>query len=270
MSSVRTGPCDWPLVDEIGCSALQDIEPELADAIVETATSLLWNWTGRVFGLCDLVVRPCKENCDPSTYYGLSGIPSSLWSNAPFLPVLYNGQFYNVSCSRKCRRRCTCSSTSEIGLPGPVDSIVSVEIDGVILPSSSYMVDNRHFLVRIDGEQWPTCQDMGLPPGSDGTFTVEYRWGTPVPKGGQVAASVLACEMAKATLGRECELPQRIQSITRQGVTMALVDSFEGLELGRTGIWMVDSWVTSVMNSRRRSRVLSPDTAPLRVRTDNQ
>lgn len=257
MSSIRTAPCDWPLVDELACSALDELDYGLRDAIVETASSLLWNWTGRVFGLCEVEVRPCRPDCASTTYLGLAGIPSNLWRGMPFLPVLINGEFYNLRCGRGCDE--LAAQAREIGLPGPIDSIVSVTVDGEILDPSAYRIDNRAWLVRTDGGTWPTCQNLDAPAGDPDTFTVVYRWGTPVPKGGQVAASILACEMAKAATGRDCELPQRVQSVTREGVSVAILDSFEGLEAGRTGIWLVDSWVTSVTNAPRRFRVMSPD-----------
>ena len=264
---VRTEPTEWPLVDELTCSALSDVDEPIRDALVRTATSLLWNWTGRVFGTSEITVRPCRKDCAPSTYLGIAGIPSSTYQNAPFLPVLLDGEFYNVTCRRKCRDGCGCSSVEEIGLPGPVDSIVEVRVDGEVVDPSAYRVDNRTYLVRMDGDKWPTCQDLSKPAGEQDTWEVTYRWGTEVPMGGKVAASILSCEMAKASLGRECSLPQRLQSVTREGVTVSILDTFEGLEAGRTGIWLVDSWVTSVTRSPRRSVVLSPDTYKARVET---
>lgn len=268
MSSIRTSPCEWPLTADYPCNALDEIEDEdLRDAIVTTAQSFLWNTTGRVFGLCEIAVRPCREDCHPTTYQGYAGIPSPQYANRPFLPVLIDGEFFNLKCGGRCKKSCGCRHLREIGLPGPVDSIVEVLVDGEVLPSSSYRVDNRYWLVRTDGEDWPSCQDLEADVTEPNTFQVTYMRGTPVPAAGQLAATILACEMAKSALGRDCELPQRVQSVTREGVTVAILDSFEGLEAGRTGIWLVDSFVTSVLNTPRRSRVLSPDTKPARVRT---
>lgn len=267
MPPIRTAPCSWPLIEELACPDLDQVDEPIREAIIETATSLLWNWTGRVFGECELTVRPCRQDCEQTTYHGWAGVPSSQWLNQPFLPVLINGEFYNLRCSRTCRD-CGCGNTPEIGLPGPVSEILAVTVDGEVIDPSAYRIDNRSWLVRTDGHRWPTCQDLGKPLGEPDTWSVDYRWGTPVPKGGQVAASVLACEMAKATLGRNCELPQRVQTVTREGVSMTILDTFEGLEAGRTGIWMVDSWVVSVTKSPRRAQVLSPDVGPGRVRTD--
>lgn len=264
---VRTEPTDWPLVEDLACTALDEVDEAIRDALIRTATSLLWNWTGRVFGTSEIAVRPCRKDCAPSTYQGLTGISSSTWANSPFLPVLLDGEFLNLTCRRKCRDGCGCSSVEEIGLAGPVDSIVQVRVDGEVLDPSAYRVDNRTYLVRTDGGKWPTCQDLSKSPGEVDTWEVTYRWGTDVPMGGRVAASILSCEMAKASLGRECSLPQRLQSVTREGVTVSILDTFEGLEAGRTGIWLVDSWVTSVTRSPRRSVVLSPDTYKARVET---
>ena len=264
--SVRTEPTNWPLLQDYDCSALDDLSTygDLQQALIDAATSLLWNWTGRQYGLSEVTVRPCRTDCAPSTYFGVAGVPSS-YRNFPFLPVLINGEFFNVRCGRTCKDGDR--AMSEIGLPGPVDNVLQVRVDGQVLDPSAYRIDNLYWLVRTDGDLWPVCQDMTAAPTEPDTFEVTYEWGVPVPKGGQLAATVLACEMAKATLGRECSLPQRVQSVTREGVSIAVLDTFEGLEAGRTGIWVVDSWVTSVTNAPRRSRVLSPDTRTARVAT---
>lgn len=271
--SIRTVPCEWPLIEGFPTPALDEIEEQdFRDSLIEAAQSFLNNWTGRVFGLCELSVRPCKRDCKPSTYFGFAGIPSPTFTNRPFLPVLIGGEFFNITCGKSgCKQTCGCggklNQTSEISLPGPIDSIVEVLVDGEVVPDDAYRVDNRFFLVRTDGDDWPTCQDLTLDVTEVGTFEVTYLRGTPVPPAGQLAAAILAEEFAKSTLGRDCELPQRVQSVTREGVTVAVLDSFEGLERGNTGIWLIDSFVTSVTNSPRRSRVLSPDTKADRVRT---
>lgn len=93
------------------------------------------------------------------------------------------------------------------------------------------------------------------------TFQVTYMRGIDVPMGGQVAAGRLACELAKAACGdNTCALPKRVQTITRQGVTVGLLDSFDDVDKGRTGIWLIDSWVASMnIPQSRAGRVLSPD-----------
>lgn len=261
----RNQPCEWPLAD-IACQTLDELDDyTLRDTVVDTATSLLWNWTGRKYGLCETTIRPCRTDCVPSTYEGWSGTPST-WNNM-FFPVLIDGDWFNLRCGRRCKDNCGCSYTNEISLPLGVHDIVEVIIDGVPVNPSAYRVDNYRWLVRTDGGDWPTCQDLNLPAGDPNTWTVTYRYGTEVPSGGQVAAALLSCEMAKNILGRDCELPQRIQSVSREGITVGIVDSFQDLEAGRTGIWLVDSWVTSVMNAPTRSRVITPNMRTPRVQT---
>lgn len=266
MASIRTAPCEWPLAER-ECGALEGLEYGLDEDVREAATALLWNWTGRVFGLCELSVRPCRADCAPTTYGGAAGNVSPTGIGAPFQPVLVGGEWLNVACGR-CRARCGCSSLAEVRLPGPIDGVTKVVVDGETLPEAAYRVDNRTRVVRTDGGRWPVCQDLGKPTSEPGTWEVTYRRGTPVPKGGEIAAAVLACEMAKGVAGDDCALPQRVTNVSREGVTMTILDTFEGLEAGRTGLWLVDSWVASVTKTRRRSRVLSPDTLPARVRTD--
>jgi hypothetical protein len=86
-----------------------------------------------------------------------------------------------------------------------------------------------------------------------------------VPIGGQVAAGKLALELQKAACGASgCELPKRWTNIARQGVTIsAALDTYDDIEKGRTGIWIVDSWVTSVTKADIGFSVASPDLRPV-------
>lgn len=287
--SVQTAPCTWDLRFP-GC------DPDDPDAIPEplasmteeqrsfyetVATSYLWNWTGRRYGLCDVTIRPCRQDCwvGVSTFTGGGALTTDGRLGTPYGPVLLEGRWFNISCGR-CGDTCGCDYTPSLVLPGPVDSVTEVRIDGETLDPSAYRVDNHRLLVRTDGDDWPTCQNMSNPtrvnppsakaidepastaatPSAEDTFEISYSRGIPVPEGGQLAAGVLANEFAKAACGaKDCQLPQRIQSITRQGVSVAVLDAFDDIDTGHTGIWIVDSWVASVTKSPATSRVYSPD-----------
>lgn len=254
--TIRTAPCQWPLLgacDELDEVAAQDYGgPEIRDALVLQATSHLWRWTGRVFGLCPVTVRPRRVDCPGSTY---AGTHPGGW-----MPVLVGGVWRNLSCG-SCAGTCGCDDeNTAIRLPGPVHTVDQVTIDGVVLVDTAYRVDDHGTLVRHDGGVWPACQDLTLPAGEVGTWTVSFTWGVPVPADGQLAAGKLACELAKAYLGSgDCQLPERVQTITRQGVTVGFLDPFEDLTEGRTGIWAVDAWVASITGPPRRAQVYSPD-----------
>lgn len=416
---IGIGPCEWPLIachdvdadeDSCGqCNAYGRLDEDKREIIDAVATEYLWRWTGKRFGRCEITVRPCREQCCDD----VCGYDDGVHSSSLLRPVLIGGNWHNLSCG-SCGDSCSCDSLCEVMLPGPVDSIVDVLVDGIPLLDVEYRVDNhrrlvrvpwadhgrdgtdfdvdssnpaagifryadygiwnanvtgwsgsldlptsqaagdsaqtqwppavssargqyvrmwvppltsvaittpergvtiwrtppsdsngphddvagtygggaegREYLVRFDGDQavewtaggpgvevreigfltlgdddrcWPTCQRLDLPTTEPGTFAVTYRRGVSVPHGGQVAAWMLACELAKAWCGSDdCALPKRVQTITRQGVTMALLDDGAGLERGRTGIFLVDSWVASIVdadrqNARRGGKVFS-------------
>lgn len=251
-----SGGCYWP-VSYSECPSLgpEECWTDTARAIYETmAIDYLSAWTGHRYGLCPMVLRPCRTPC-PSvgTGYGVAS------DGFVYGPQLIGGQWFNLACGR-CGDICSCGGVAPLRLPAPVAGVTVITIDGVILPQASYRVDNGFLLVRTDGEPWPPCQNMSLPAGEVGTWTVDVVTGTPAPVGGQVAAGVLAVELAKAACGDgSCQLPRRVQTITRQGVTVALLDAFDDVGKGRTGIWLVDSWVASVVGPPRGGSVRSVD-----------
>lgn len=263
------GPCNWPIsyVACANCPTLTGMSVQDKAMVEAMAVDYLWNWTLKAFGVCTVIVRPCRQDClSVSTYWGSGPLSGS----GPFPnPQLVGGLWTNVSCGF-CPDACGCAGShlQTLKLPGPIASVTEVKIDGVVLSPSAYRVDNHHLLVRLDGLPWPKCQDMSLPTTAPGTFEITYERGREVPVGGQTAAGLLACEMAKALCkDSTCALPARLQSITRQGVTMAVLDDFKDLDEGRTGIWLVDSWVASIMRPALASQVYSPDVPRIKGRT---
>jgi hypothetical protein len=84
-----------------------------------------------------------------------------------------------------------------------------------------------------------------------------------------MAAKALADQFVLAMQGsEECTLPQRVTSISRQGMSMTLLDPQDFLDKGRTGIYQVDLFLTTINpdGARLRSRVFSPDTPRARTR----
>lgn len=253
------GPCEWPVVGCGDCDALNELETPQdgrvsADQIREFATGFLWAVTGRKFGVCPVSVRPVAR-CGPSTWND----PVGAWE-----PALIGGEWHNLTCGA-CSGQCGCDAPGVV-LPGPVSEVTQVTIDGVTVDPSEYRIDSRAVLVREDGA-WPTTQDLDLPAGAPGTWQIDYLRGVPVPTGGQVAAGLLACELAKAVCGRrDCQLPQRVQSVTRDGMSLTMLDPFDGFTDGQTGIWAIDAWVSSQVKAPRPLRVFSPDYRPAPMR----
>jgi hypothetical protein len=276
-----TEMCEWP-ISYLDCSggcaevwANWD-DPAAAQAWFEAlAVEWLWNWTGHLFGVCEVSVRPCHSDCaggpsPDSTFWGRGpgydpGFPRrgrGGTSTGGWTPILLGGKWFNVSCG--CIGSCSCmiSGAHALRLPGPIQSVSEVRIDGVILPASAYRVDHKSLLVRTDGGTWPACQNLLAEPTEENTFEVTYQRGLPAPLGGQVAAGRLACEMAMAACDDdECALPERIQTITRQGLTVAV--QLDGEDFGTTtGIWSIDSWVDSVTQPKHFASVRSVDIPP--------
>lgn len=236
------------------------IPQEIIDNSLTAASELLWAETGRRFGVCEVTVRPCKKTCGPcgdipffdwdGFYYGFS---------TPYLPFLDGGVWVNIPpCG--CPDECFCSKAEQIPLPSPVCEIIEVQIDGAVLPASSYRVDDFKWLVRTDGEKWPRCQsaaDLGEPD----TFGVTLTYGRPVPALLKQATAELACQLLKACVGQPCQLPQRISNISRQGVTIGYIDPQEFWRDRRTGIYVVDLAIQTFNPHRltRRPSIYSPD-----------
>lgn len=272
-------PCEWPLAlcsdaleaegvsDVTQCPSIASLSPAMQEIVVDAAIEFLWNATGQKFGLCPVTIRPCDSGCyKSSTYRGWSGIPRGGWGWGSWEPYIFNGNWYNIACG-SCQGQCDSSHMSTVQIPGPVASVSEVVLDGAVF--TDWTFDNLG-LHRTDGDKWPFSQKQALPLTEPDTWGVTYMQGIAVPDGGQMAAGTLACEFAKAACGSgECALPRRVQTIVRQGVTVAFQDNFSMLfgKLGpMTGIWLVDQWIASVnYAARRRSRVLTPDAKITRV-----
>ena len=240
--------CNWPVSYDACAGATI---PDDMESFEDMATDMLWRWTGRKFGECPVVFRPCRQDCMGGRRKPLPST-GGLW---------YLG---GVSCGT-CRDACGCTSGSVLRLDKRANSITEIIIDGVVLDPSAYRLDDGWLLVRQDGLRWPYCQDMSAPAGDPDTWTIEATYGEPVPIGGQIAAGKFALELQKAACGASgCELPKRWQSIARQGVTIsAAFDSFEDIEKGRTGIWLIDAWVASISKADIGFSVASPDIRPV-------
>lgn len=234
-------------------------------AAVETASEILKRLSGGVFGLCSLKVRPCRKRCeggrDSLDRYALGVV------GGPWTPSLMDGRIYNISCG--CTGQCGCSPLCEMILDPYAYDILQVRIDGVVLPSTAYRVDDNRRLVRTDGGCWPDCQELTRPDTEKGTFSITYRTGVPVPAGGRMAVTELAVQLWKACCGgKGCTLSDRVTQVVREGITYTL-DNLDIFERGRTGLNRVDLWLASVnpFGARGPLRAFSPDTIRARRTT---
>jgi len=258
VGALYPGPCEiWP-IEWCNCN-LSGASPAATGQAALAATEVLWALSGRRFGVCQVTVRPCRDECEQT------GIIWPAVDSYPF-PTLLDGSWYNVGCLGGCVGACSCNTVSQFTLPGPVDQIVQIVIGDEIVPTGSYRLDSARFVVRTDGGNWPVCNDLSKSSGP-GTWRVTYRAGLEVPMLGQMAAAELACEFLKKLSGLECKLPSRVTNISRQGVSMTLLDPQDFLTEGRIGLYLSDLFIKTFNPNHlaSRSRVYSPDVRGPRV-----
>lgn len=251
------GPCSWS-IDTDCCASWCEASPDLQAAATNYAATVLWAATGRRFGTCELTVRPCGIQCDDCNQ-------GMYWWGGVWLPYVFNGVWRNCWCGDMA---CKCEPRCQVYLPGPVESITSVTMNGVLIGPDAYRVDGQQWLVRTDGECWPRCQDYSVDTG-DNTLEVVYPRGIAGPAALASATGILACEFIKACRGSACRLPQRLSTVARQGVQLTYVNVDQLLERGLTGITEVDQLIMAYNphGTKTRMRVSSPDLPATRQTT---
>lgn len=248
-------PCSWTLTPL--CADWDNHPQPTKDAATQYATLVLWAATGRQYGLCPITVRPCGRRTDGAALWGYIA-DGGTW--IPYLDSV--GTWRNCSCGASA---CGCAPRCEVWLPGPVDSVTQVLQDGVVVNPTAYVVDDRRWLVRVDGGCWPEHVDLST---DTSRFEVTYVRGTAVPPALLNAAGTLACEFAKSLSNQECRLPARMSSLARQGVQVSMLDTDSLVRRNMTGIPEVDQ-VIFALNPHglfSRPRVFTPDVQQPRIR----
>lgn len=239
---LMSGPCAWTIPEPLCCPCWEGTDPRIRELANTWASEILWALSGRRYGECQLTVRPC-EPCHARSYVTYPVYMDSPWGGGGgmWLPYINDGAWYNCACGTNC----CCEPGCRVALSGPATSVISVMVDGVLVPDTDYRIVDKMWLVRKPGTGcWPNCQHLGQPnDSSDNTFVVEYVRGDPVPGAGLIAASLLQCEIAKRCQAGNCSVPFNITSMTREGVTVEVGDT---TTVGKTGIKLVDDWVNAV------------------------
>ncbi len=231
----HTGPCDlwldWPEV--FSCAPASSVAEASRDynLAVEAATAasrILFLLSDRRYpGICTETVRPCRR----ASWYG--GAWHSSWG----------------VCGCSSFSACGCGGISEVRLPAdyPILGVARVRVDGDTISPSAYRIDDWGWLVRTDGNAWPSSQDLSADPTSDpNTFDVTYYYGRRPDADGQMAAKRYASELYAACGGTGgCSLPRRIQEVSRRGEDILFADPQFYLENGLTGIDSVDQFLMS-------------------------
>ena len=255
MVATTTGPCEpW---EPIWCD-LPTGSAAVTGNAVQIATEILWQASGQRFGLCTVTLRPCRRECAETGWQ----TSSQTWPQ----PTLRDGQWTNVVCGG-CTTGCSCTELEEAVLPAPVYDVVEVKLDGGVLVTGSYRVDDDRILVRTDGGVWPSCQDLAAPDSEVNTWSVTARYGEPVPTLGRQAVGELAAEVARACLGEECRLPANVASLVRQGITITFPEAAGLAERGYFGGLFIETFNPDHLRGRARVYDLDGPGPPRRTGT---
>lgn len=159
---------------------------------------------------------------------------------------------------------------------GPVtgiNSLAVVEPDGVtIRPVTGYRrLGNMILLptnqVGVNGSLplWRINAIGAAPPTPETLYRLDYNFGSTLTHSARQAALDYAQQLWLALEGSdECALPQRVTSVTREGIGIEMLTPQDYLDRGRTGLPNVDEWLaqTNPKRAYRPSAVYTPDSPP--------
>jgi hypothetical protein len=237
----------WVTPEELGTYTNSDYAYEAC----KTASYLLWGMSGRKFSGATTVTERYVSSYDP---YLRSG-----GSSLTYTPVLVDGNIVNIASGGFNRyadddfQGDGTSANSRVRLRGR--KVIKVhtlrDLDGNIIEPNKYYLSDHSTILGVPGAGWSPSQ-----------VEVTYTYGTPAPTAGRAAARVLATELVKLYEDDDtCALPQRVTSISRQGVSYTLLDSQDFIDELRTGIYAIDLFLKTANpdKARARARVFSPD-----------
>lgn len=222
-------------------TAEDTIEPTgiYTEDAIHTASFVLYKLTGEKY---------------PGISTSTDVISSSQIDDMSTRPAVIGGRMYNLPKNLYNGQR-------ELDLrQRPVHSVHSVEINGVILDPSQYSLRNNAYIVRTAPNLWVM--------GPTDEIVVTYTHGARPPRAGKNAAMRFANELILWYNGDPaCALPERITSVSRQGVSYTILDSQDFINQGKTGISMVDSFIAAANPDKQRKKpaIFRPGTRVERI-----
>lgn len=136
----------------------------------------------------------------------------------------------------------------------PIRSVSSIRlgVSGTLLDPSAYAVVNGAYVIRRDRVSWDLFSGV----------EIDYTYGIEPPEAGKRAAVILANELVKLASGDPtCRLPERVTSVSRQGISMTIMDPNEFIKDDRVGIYEVDLFIRAAnpFGARKPAKIFSPD-----------
>ena len=89
---------------------------------------------------------------------------------------------------------------------------------------------------------------------------IVYTVKSNLPPGTYEVVLKLAEEYLKAANNLSCSLPQRVTTVTRQGISWTILDPADFLDKGLSGVIPIDSWLSAVnpRRNKQRTQVFDP------------
>lgn len=225
------GVCEPWLTPNDVCGS-DPVPPAVARLAIASAQAWLFDATcGQFTGVCRTVIRPVLRDRDVE--WCLDRADSTRLDLSPWVT-------------------------------GPVRSIETVIVDGVVVPDTDYrLVNNRWLVAHNDGalRPWPD-QHIDVPDGEPDTWSVAVTHGRVAPPHVLDAAADLARQLIAKATGGDCMLPDNATSISRDGVQVELNVPSDG----KTGLPLVDT-VVAMYPCRRSRRMWDPATPDAEVWT---
>jgi len=217
----------WPVE---WCGDVSGVEASITASAHEAASRIIWSLTGRRYGSCSVVRGPAPGDTATSC-----GLPPSRYEPRPDGPAIW--------------------------LDGENPVVEAVFLDETEMDPADWAQAGK-WLIRLTGGTWPPNTWT-----NPTALMIQMTVGFPPPVGAAQAVGELGYELIKACTGDECSLPRRVQTLTRQGVSMQMIDSLDFLDRGRIGLPICDQFIASVnpKGLAQASRVLSPDRPPWRA-----
>lgn len=227
----------WVAAEDLSCTSPCSID---SDVLARAASIIADNLSGHRYGQREIRLRPNTLSphcgCEPHGFpwgFGLLGLwtPFGMWSTG-----------------------CGCGRVTSLVITEPVNAVASVKVDGATIDASAWVLYGDNRLVRVDGGTFPCCQDIRRDPDTDfGTLEVRCTLGAPPDEAAQMAVQEIACEMLKAVEKPEtCRLPRRVQSLTRQQLSVSFPNPSNAYSEGFTDLPLVDLWLSAMDADIRR------------------
>lgn len=222
---------------ELWASVEDLLEPEHpnAEEYLRTASHILYRLTGEKYGGITTSVEYHR------------GYTSDFSIN----PQLVQGSFYNFVGGGRGSRYDNSPSrvpNRELFLERkPAREIISVYEMGRLLDPSEYTLRNSSKLRKKNGTPWMMDEYNEV--------VVEYSHGTNPPSAGRSAAVRLADQFYLQEIDSEhCVLPQRVSSVSRQGINISVIDTQDFLLEGRTGVYDIDLFIKTYNPDNARTK----------------